>query len=111
MAGKWRPPAEKRYNAKKANVPRSQSALSADGMTARWTHTSRKALSPPWVDASTDPWRVIQVVTPPCAIRVKGGVQQDHVFDKHDQGEGGAEMTPSSKYPETVWKAPHQVPI
>ena len=33
----WCPPVEKRYDATKAKVPRSQPASSADGMTARLT--------------------------------------------------------------------------
>ena len=45
---------------------------------------------------------------PPGASRVKGGVQQAHVFDKHNQGEGGTEIIPPYKYPATVWLAPHQ---
>ena len=61
----------------KANMPRFQSASSAEGMMARRTltaickesadarrlsncYTRREASSPPRVDASTDPWRVIQ---------------------------------------------------
>ena len=35
------------------------------------------------------------------ASRVEGGVQQAHVFDKHGQGEEGAEMRPASKDPVT----------
>ena len=45
---------------------------------------------------------------PPYASRVKGGVQKSHIFDKHDQGEGGAEMSPPSKDPVTGWPALRQ---
>ena len=64
--------------------------------------------APPQVDALTDPWNTIQCVTPTSVIRVKGGVQQVHIFDK---GGGGAEMSPPSKEPATVWQALHQVLI
>ena len=45
---------------------------------------------------------------PPCALGVRGGVQQAHVFYKHEQGGGGPEMRPSSQDPATRWQAPHQ---
>ena len=51
----------------------------------------REASSPPQVDASTNTWRVSQGVNPPYfTSRVKVGVQQTHVFEKHEQGEVGA---------------------
>ena len=81
MADKWRPPDEKRCDATKANVPRSRSASSADGMMARRTLAAirkesadarrpsnccarREASALPRVDASTGHWRVSQVVNP-----------------------------------------------
>ena len=81
-AYEWLPPAEKRCDTTKVNVTRSRSASFADGMTARRTLASirkesadarrppnfcarRKASEPPRIDASTDPWRVIQGVNPP----------------------------------------------
>ena len=114
MADKWRLPAEMRCDAKKAKVPRSRRASSADGMTASRTLAAirkesanvrrlsnccvrREASEPQWVDASTDSWLVSQGVTPPCARRVKVGVQKAHVSYKHEQGEGGAKMIPPYK--------------
>ena len=84
MADEWHPPAEKRCDATKANMPRSQSVSSVDRMTERRTLTDihkessnarrpsnccarREASAPPQVDTSTDPWRVSQSVTPPPA--------------------------------------------
>ena len=81
-ADKWRQYVEKRCDATKVNVPRSQSALSAEGVTARRTLAAirkesadarrlssccarREASAPPRVDASTDHWRVSQGVNPP----------------------------------------------
>ena len=69
----WRPPAEKRCDAEKANVPRSQSASSADRMTARRNLaairkesadarlpsnfcTRREASANPQVKALNGPW-------------------------------------------------------
>ena len=78
----WRLPAEKRCDVIKAKVPRSRSASTADGMTARRTLAAifkesvgarspsnccarREASAPSQVDTSTNPWRVSQGVNPP----------------------------------------------
>ena len=113
-ADKWRPLAEKRCNATKVNVPRSRITSSTDGMAARWTLTAiykesvdamcpsncyvrRESSAPPRVDASINPWRVIQGVnTPSVQSGSKGGVQKAHIFDKRKDG-GGAEMILPSK--------------
>ena len=119
------PNCKEKCNVTKANMPRSRIASSVDGTTARRTLTvtnkesvnarrpcncfSRKeASAPPHVDVQTNPWSVTQDVTPPCASRFKVGVQKAHVFEKCEQGEGGAEMIPLSKDPETGWQDPHQ---
>ena len=82
MLDQCRPPAEKRCDATKANVPRSQSASSADRMASRWTLVSvqrestklrrqssswdrREALEPPGVDTSTMPCQVSHGANPP----------------------------------------------
>ena len=50
-------------------------------------YSRREASAPPWVDASTDPWQVIQGTNPPpCANGVEIGVQQANVFQKREQG-------------------------
>ena len=71
-ADEWRPPAEKRCEATKANVPRLQSTASAEGMKAGRTLTAifkeyaqtrrlsnccarSEALAPPRVDALSYP--------------------------------------------------------
>ena len=53
-------------------------------------------------------WTPRPSVTPPYEGRVKGGVQQTHIFDKREQGEGGAEISPPSKDTATGWQDLHQ---
>ena len=79
-----RPAVEKRCDATKAEVPKSRSASSTDGMQARRTHAAvrrestkairlssccarREASAPSQVDASTVPWRFIQGMNHPSA--------------------------------------------
>ena len=81
-ADKCLPPAEKRCKEMKANMPKSESVSSADGIAARRTLTSARresakaklpsrcwarseASDPPRVYTSTVPWCVIYGVNPP----------------------------------------------
>ena len=90
----------------KANVPSLRSALSADSMTERRTlaaiHkefsnvrrlfkfcTIREVSAPPRTYASNDALHFRQgVKPPPCASRIKGGVQQAHFFTNAIMGGG-----------------------
>ena len=112
----------------KANVPKSQSASSADGMTNRRTllafrsksakakrpsicWASREVSAPPRVSALTIPWHVRQVLNPPPQrkLGIGRGSIATHFSPIPGGGGGGAEVRPSPKNLATEQETPHHV--